>query len=70
MLLPLLDHDARLALREGAVHGVLVEGGVIKRRSKGLETSQKKLADVARAMEQPMHDLLAVEGMGAALWDS
>jgi CBS domain-containing protein len=27
-------------------------------------------ADVARAMEQPMHDLLAVEGMGAALWDS
>jgi len=27
-------------------------------------------ADVARAMQQPMHDLLAVEGMDAVRWDS
>jgi signal-transduction protein with cAMP-binding, CBS, and nucleotidyltransferase domain len=27
-------------------------------------------ADVARAMEQPMHDLLAVEGMDAVRWDA
>lgn len=49
-MMPLLDHDARVALREGVKLGVLVEGGVIRRRSTGTETRPHRLIEASRAM--------------------
>ena len=58
--------DAARLMAHARVKRLLVMSGSENKDVGGLIS----YADVARAMEQPMHDLLAVEGMDAVRWDS